>query len=103
MRHAMSGWSRRSCLYGNAGQGGSKGGEGCILGGGCMHEGAGLAGSWDGKAVTGFFACILPKRPILLTSMAGWILILRVLLDLDIFVCFASILCPKQEQLGRRA
>lgn len=65
-----------SAVYGNAGQGGSKGGEGCILGGGCMHEGAGLAGSWDGKALTGFFACILPKRPILLTSMAGWILII---------------------------
>jgi hypothetical protein len=61
-----------SAVYGNAGQGGSKGGEGCILGGGCMHEGAGLAGSWDGKALTGFFACILPKRPNTI-NFYGWL------------------------------
>lgn len=41
----------------------------------CMYEGArlaGLDGSWDRRAVTGFFACILPKRP-MLTPFYGWL------------------------------
>lgn len=82
--------SVREC--GPRGGEGSKGGEGIYA----LHEGAGacwgFAASWDRRAVTGFFACILPKCPT--NSMAGWILIMGFCLIRIHLSAFASILCP---------
>jgi hypothetical protein len=94
---------RRSCPYGIAGQGGGRKGrrgmhvwvDACC----CMRALGLLAAGTDGL-MTGFFACILPKRPIL--DFYGWLAGWLDRLDPYYGFCsmwiylssFASILCP---------
>jgi hypothetical protein len=75
---------RRSCPYGNASQGGGRKerrGMHVWVDACCCMRALGLLAAGTDGLVTGFFACILPKRPLLdfhgwLADWTGWILIM---------------------------